>query len=254
MILVGFAVALAVERRQAAATLGGSGPAARMELQFERVAPVPGRAPRRQPAPALKAAERLGITHIEADVRLYRKRLDIRHLKTVGPLPIYWDRWLLEAPWRPRLELHELLEATAPDTELVLDLKGRRVPLAERVLEAIAPYLAARQVHRVCAQLERARAVRRHAQSAPSTRWEARVSFASSCAASPVTQLEGVSIHERLLDADSAAALRAIAETIMTWPVNRPERARELLGLGVDGLITDDAAAISRADVLGATT
>ena len=51
VILVGFAVALAVERRQAAATLGSRAPAARMELEFERVAPVPGRTPRRQRAP-----------------------------------------------------------------------------------------------------------------------------------------------------------------------------------------------------------
>lgn len=203
--------------------------------------------------PALKAAERLGITHIEADVRLYRKRLDIRHLKTVGPLPIYWDRWLLEAPWRPRLELNELLEATAPDTELVLDLKGRRVPLAERVLEAIVPYLSARRFT-VCARswnvLEPfAGTAVRSVHSVGSTRQlrELLRRFAGD-------QLEGVSIHERLLDADSAAALRAIAKTIMTWPVNRPERARELLGLGVDGLITDDAAAISSAKVLGATT
>jgi glycerophosphoryl diester phosphodiesterase len=36
--------------------------------------------------------------------------------------------------------------------------------------------------------------------------------------------------------------------------VNQPDRARELLRLGVDGLITDDAAGISRIGVLGATT
>jgi glycerophosphoryl diester phosphodiesterase len=54
------------------------------------------------------------------------------------------------------------------------------------------------------------------------------------------TRLEGVSIHERLLDGSSAASLRGLADEIFTWPVNRPERAAELLGLGVTGLITDD--------------
>ncbi|MGH3143537.1 MAG: hypothetical protein ACRDO9_10460 [Gaiellales bacterium] len=39
----------------------------------------------------------------------------------------------------------------------------------------------------------------------------------------------------------------------MTWPVNRPERARELLRLGVDGLITDDLAAISGLGAFGPT-
>jgi glycerophosphoryl diester phosphodiesterase len=49
------------------------------------------------------------------------------------------------------------------------------------------------------------------------------------------------------------ASLRGMADLVMTWPVNRPERARALLGLGVDGLITDDPASLSQARVLEAT-
>ena len=30
---------------------------------------------------------------VEADVRLWRGRLEVRHLKTVGPVPILWDKW-----------------------------------------------------------------------------------------------------------------------------------------------------------------
>ena len=67
-------------------------------------------------------------------------------------------------------------------------------------------------------------------------------------------RLDGVSIHERLVDGTTIASLREIADVIMTWPVNRPEHARALLALGVDGLISDDAAALWRAGVLGATT
>lgn len=67
-------------------------------------------------------------------------------------------------------------------------------------------------------------------------------------------RLEGVSIHERLVDRESIASLREIAEVIMTWPVNQPDRARALLGLGIDALITDDASALSRSGVLGATS
>jgi glycerophosphoryl diester phosphodiesterase len=63
-------------------------------------------------------------------------------------------------------------------------------------------------------------------------------------------RLEGVSVHERLLEPASVAALRTIAEVLMTWPVNRPGRAKELVHLGVDGLITDDAAALSVPDAL----
>jgi glycerophosphoryl diester phosphodiesterase len=64
--------------------------------------------------------------------------------------------------------------------------------------------------------------------------------------------LEGVSIHERLADRESVAALAEIADVVMAWPVNEAARARALLGLGVAGLITDDVGAMSRA--LGPTT
>jgi glycerophosphoryl diester phosphodiesterase len=50
------------------------------------------------------------------------------------------------------------------------------------------------------------------------------------------------------------AALSEIADVIMAWPVNEPERARALLRLGVAGLITDRAAAMSCALALGPAT
>jgi hypothetical protein len=201
----------------------------------------------------LRTAETLGAALVEADVRLYRGRLEVRHLKTIGPLPILWDRWTLEAPWRPRLRLHELLDATAPETELVLDLKGPRVKLAELVLETLMPHFGRRRFT-VCARnwplLEpfAGTPVRRIHSIGSARQLHALLRRFSG------SRLDGVSIHERLLDRDSVTTLRAVAETIMTWPVNRPERARELLQLGVDGLITDDAAAMTRARVLGATT
>jgi hypothetical protein len=200
----------------------------------------------------LRSAERVGGALVEADVRLFRGRLEIRHLKTVGPLPILWDRWKLEAPWRSRLHLHELLAATAPATELVLDLKGARLRLAERVLDAIRPHLGERRFT-VCARSWRllepfAAGPVRRVHSVGNARQLQRLlrRYAGG-------RLDGVSIHERLLDAQSVASLRAVADTIMTWPVNHPERAGALLRLGVDGLITDDAAAMSRSGVLGAT-
>jgi len=201
----------------------------------------------------LRQAELHGAALVEADVRLYRGRLEVRHLQTVGPLPILWDRWTLAAPWRPRLELHQLLAATSPGTELMLDLKGRRMRVAEKTSAAIAPYLGTRRFT-VCAR-----------------RWELLEPFAGLTVRRvhsignddelrrfldrfAAERLEGVSVHERLLGPESVASLRAIAEVLMTWPVNAPLRARELVRLGVDGLITDDVAGLSRPEVLRATT
>ena len=192
----------------------------------------------------LRAAELAGSELVEADVRLYRGRLEVRHLRTVGPIPILWDHWRLAAPWTPRLVLHDLIEATAPETELMLDLKGSRIRVAEQVRETVRPYLGTRRFT-VCARrwtlLEPFAGLPIRRVHSIGTARELR-RFLERFAAE---RLDGVSVHERLLEPGSVASLRSIAEIIVTWPVNRPGRARELVRLGVDGLITDDAAALS---------
>jgi glycerophosphoryl diester phosphodiesterase len=134
----------------------------------------------------------------------------------------------------------------------LLDLKGPRTELGKRVLHAIRPYLAERDFT-VCARSWRvlepfAGLSVRRVHSVGNARQLRRLKrrFAGE-------RHDGISIHERLLDRDSVVSLRAIADVIMTWPVNVPERARELLRLGVDGLITDDVAGLARAGVLEAT-
>ena len=62
----------------------------------------------------LRRAEGVQPRLIEADVHLYRGRLEVRHLKTLGPLPVLWDRWYLASPRTPRLELAGLLAAAGP--------------------------------------------------------------------------------------------------------------------------------------------
>ena len=152
----------------------------------------------------------------------------------------------------PRLDLHDLLAATAAETELLLDLKGPRVRLGERVLDAIRPYLGVRRFT-VCARRWRllepfAGVPVRRVHSVGNARQLRRLlnRFAG-------MRLEGISIHENLLDRESLSSLRAIADVILTWPVNRSERARELVRLGIDGLITDDVAGLANAGVLKAT-
>ena len=56
--------------------------------------------------------------------------------------------------------------------------------------------------------------------------------------------LDGVSVHERLLDERVVEALRGCGAIVMSWPVNSLERARELARLGIHGLISDDPAAL----------
>ena len=112
--------------------------------------------------------------------------------------------------------------------------------LSARVAEALGPRLAAGGPVTVCSRgwrlLEPFRAVRgvRVVHSVGSARQLARLRrrFGG-------RGLEGVSIHERLLDAETAHELRALTGTILSWPVNTAARAQELVALGVSGLISD---------------
>jgi glycerophosphoryl diester phosphodiesterase len=187
----------------------------------------------------LRRAEGVRPRLIEADVHLFRGRLEVRHLKTLGPLPILWDRWYLAPPGTPRLELAELLACAGPETELMLDLKGRnprlghriaaelerrppagRVSVCSRSWRLLEPFLGepdVRVVHSVGSRRQ-LRALRRR--------------FAG-------RRLAGISIHRRLLDPATVADLRARAELIVSWPVATAEEARRLGAWGVDGVITE---------------
>jgi glycerophosphoryl diester phosphodiesterase len=183
----------------------------------------------------LRTAESGRIPLVEADVHLFRGRLEVRHLKTLGPLPVYWDRWQLPLRFWPRLHLPELLDALDPSTELLLDLKGHARALPHAVLDALGDRsaLICSRNWRQLAPLHGAENVRVVYSVGSRRQLEAlRRRLADSRA-------HGISIHERLLDRTTAADVVAMAELVMTWPVNTLERARELLSWGVRGLITD---------------
>jgi glycerophosphoryl diester phosphodiesterase len=192
----------------------------------------------------LRAAEAAGVDVIEADVRLFRGRPEVRHLKSLGPVPVLWDRWELAPGWRSRLLLPELVEATVPTTELLLDLKGPRIRLAELAVEALRPYLGRRRFS-VSARSERllepfaGLPVRRIQSVGSARRLRALLRRVDG------ERLDGVAIHERLLDRTVVPELRRVAGLVLTWPVNDEVRAAALAELGVDGLISDRPAAIA---------
>lgn len=194
---------------------------------------------------ALSRAHRSPVRLVEADIHLYFSRLEVRHLKTVGPLPIFWDRWELASPFAPRLLLDRLLAATPPGVELMLDLKGRDRRLARGVLQALESHRGrpitvcsrgwsllealrgtpdVRLVHSVGSRGQ-LRALRR--------RFEGR-------------RLDGISIHRKLLDPETVADLRERADMIMTWPIASADEARMLGAWGVDGVISEDFERLAR--------
>jgi glycerophosphoryl diester phosphodiesterase len=183
----------------------------------------------------LRRAEALGISLIEADVHLFGGRLEVRHLKTAGPLPILWDRWRVAPPWTPRLLVRQLLAAAKPGTELMLDLKGRDMRLSRDLAQALDFDGMPRRVT-VCARDWRlleplaGRADVRLVHSVGNGR-QLRLLARE-------RRLGGVSIHRRLLDASVARELRGRAGLLLSWPVETVAEARRLASWGVDGLIT----------------
>ena len=182
----------------------------------------------------LRRAEECGITHVEADLHLFRGRLEVRHLKTAGPLPILWDRWMLAPPWQPRLLIERLLAAAQPHTRLMLDLKGhdRRLgALVARALDAEAP---GRHVT-VCARDWR---LLDSLHGRAGTRVVHSVGSRRQLRLLPRRRLGGISIHRRLLDAAVVRDIKARADVVLCWPVETPGEAAMLTGWGVDGLIS----------------
>jgi glycerophosphoryl diester phosphodiesterase len=53
------------------------------------------------------------------------------------------------------------------------------------------------------------------------------------------------SVHVSLLEADVVAELHRHVERVMTWPVNDRDVLESVLGLGVTGVISDEAAVLA---------
>lgn len=193
----------------------------------------------------LHAANELGVDVIECDVHEHRGRLEVRHLKTAGPLPLLWDRWELAPSSAPRLGLDELLRAEAQGTTFMLDLKGRRTSAARSVARFLhhgghhAPVLVCGRwwpsVETV-AELPFVRPVLSARTRGELTRLRRRLQVGP--------RVHGVSVHRTLLDAEVVAALHREVELVMTWPVNTSRALDSALDMGVTGIISDEAAVL----------
>ncbi len=197
----------------------------------------------------LRAAEERGADGIEADVWLHRGRIEVRHGRTMGPLPLLWDHSKLTSAWASRPQLADLLSAAAPHTRLMLDLKGSDPRLPAAVMEEMRRYWPSGQFM-VCSQ--------NWALVEPF--WDVagvRVlhSVGNSGHLRDVTRRlrgradGGISIHQKLLTPAVVEMLHDVASVIVTWCVNDEARRDELHDWGVDGFITDNLALLE--DIVG---
>ena len=182
----------------------------------------------------------LGCDMVETDIWRYRRRLELRHLKTMGPIPLLWDRWTLRPGWTTRLELRHLLDATSPEHLLLLDLKGKDPHLARAIVEDIRDSQPDRRIvlcGRTWPQLD---------EVADDPEVTVFYSVGSDQELAAVwTRLDrmahpAVSIHSRYVTADLMRRFRQIGTTVVTWAVDTYEHARALWELGVDGFTSDN--------------
>ena len=124
LVIVGHVVAVAIDRRRTAAR---GHPMTTLAIAHRAGNSLAG----------LHAANRWGWTSSSATSTTHRGRLEVRHLKTTGPLPFLWDRWELASTRAPRLGLEELLEADLHGTTFMLDLKGRSPALGTAVAQLL---------------------------------------------------------------------------------------------------------------------
>jgi glycerophosphoryl diester phosphodiesterase len=197
--------------------------------------------------PRLTEAREVSPDLIEADVHLFGGRLEVRHMKTLGPVRLLWDRkpWRLGNPFARPFLLEDLLAALAPDEEAMLDLKGFDLGMAGAVGDVVETVIPGRAVT-VCS---------RNWQVLPAFRdypW-ARVVYSAGSpgqVASVHRRLDlahGVSVNRELLTPRLVDRLRRDVPLVMTWTVNDPEMWRTFASWGVTGAITDVPAMLWRA-------
>ena len=188
----------------------------------------------------LDAAIAAGADVIEVDVWFHRGDLEVGHDKTLGPVPIRWDRWSLALGHTRELRVPEVVARFPEHIEPLFDLKGTdpRLPAALRALiDQHLPgrsYIVASQNWDYLEQFleaPHARVVR----SAGSARALRRVQDDLADWAG-----DGAGFNHKLLNPGTVQALRHHTSLVLTWTVNDLERARQLTDAGVTGIITDN--------------
>jgi hypothetical protein len=193
----------------------------------------------------LREAAQLGADVIEADVHLHRGRLEVRHLKSMGPLPWLWDRWELHPASAERLLLDQLLDALPAGQKVMLDLKG-----VGQVGPETLRHLHERSVEHplwVCARWWPSSLAFRDvpwAKALLSARGRSEIARLRRWVRSGRSAY-GVSLHLSMLTPSLVREIQAAGSIVLTWPVDDQASLERARGLGVDGAITKDLSIVS---------
>jgi glycerophosphoryl diester phosphodiesterase len=195
----------------------------------------------------LKAALDSGVDLVEADVHAYRGRLEVRHLRSSGGLPLLWDKdTVVRRPRHGVLQLRELIVALGDDHRLMIDLKGvhpRLAPSVATLLRDATPDRALTVCTKAWWMLDAFDVPVRRVWSASSQRSLDRL---RDRLRDPGSTAHGVSVRRRLLTPAVVRELHEVTGLVMAWPVDTPEALAESRALGVDAVISKDMGLLGR--------
>ena len=186
----------------------------------------------------LRAAVAAGADVVEADIWPYRGRLEVRHLKTMGLVPLLWDKWKLASGRAPRLLMAEMVDSLPAGVGLMLDLKGHDEEAARMIAYASRQIAGEGRLY-VCA---RDWALLRPFIGGGATIVHSAGKTFEVARLQPLLEsgdCTAISINQKFQTRALVQQFRQRAEIVMTWPVNDLPRMRELVSWGVNGITTD---------------
>lgn len=183
-----------------------------------------------------------GATVFEIDIQTIGDDLVVSHYLPVHPrLPrLRRDRTRFTVRRRGRAEpaLAAAIDAIPAGAEILLDLKTDTGPAAHALVERV---VAGGPDPARCYASTKGWATLPALAAGGYRTWRTIGDPAalSAALAEPSLPDHAVTVRHSLLTAEVIAALRQRVPRVMTWTVNDPARARQLMALGVDGVTTD---------------
>ncbi len=198
----------------------------------------------------LDRAKAIGADLAEFDLWLHRGRLEVRHAKTMGPLPLLRERWRLSPSWSPRLELDAVIEEAGSDIRLMVDLKSETLALSEAVADAFdrhlpgAPYAVTTREWWLLEPFEE----RAQVCLIPSAAWPDELAELLPALGE---RYHALSLHITLAQPALMRELAGRGVAVYVWPVNTQPDLDRVLGAGAAGVNSDNFDLL--AEVIGAT-
>lgn len=187
---------------------------------------------------AIRAIE-AGADLLETDIWLHKGQLELRHKRTLGPIPILWEKWAIEPGWKPRYLLRDLLQDVPGHVMIFLDFKGEEQGLGPAVLEELHRYAPDRVVATCGRNYPQLQVI----DDAPNI-----ITFYSVGEEEewPVAQelirrstTPALSIAANLATQERIDWMTTLGGPVVCWDVQRPEEMERLRAMGVDGFTTD---------------